>query len=67
MAKKNSFSVSYDLEEVLEDLTDEQAGQLFRAMFAYMVHGKKYAGADTIIKMVMCFLYGRGSYERGDK
>jgi hypothetical protein len=67
MAKKNSFSVSYDLEVVLDDLTDEQAGRLFRAIFAYCVHGKKYAGGDNIIAMIMCFLYGKGSYERGDK
>lgn len=67
MAKKNSFSVSYDLEVVLEDLTDEQAGRLFRAIFAYCVHGKKYAEGDNIIKMIMCFLYGSNSVYGGDE
>lgn len=34
---KNSFVVYYNYRETLEDLTDEQVGQLFRAIFDYEI------------------------------
>ena len=35
---KNSFIVFYDYQEALADLTDEQVGQLFRALFNYEIN-----------------------------
>lgn len=34
---KNSFVIYYNYRETLEDLTDEQVGQLFRAIFDYEI------------------------------
>lgn len=38
---KNSFVVYHNYRETLEDLTDEQVGQLFRAIFNYAIDGKE--------------------------
>lgn len=38
---KKSFLIHYDNEEIIKALTDEQAGQLFKAFFDYNVHGEK--------------------------
>lgn len=37
---KNSFIVYYNYKEALADLTDEQVGKLFRALFEYEMEGK---------------------------
>lgn len=38
---KNSFIVFYDYKEALADLTDEQVGKLFRALFDYEIERKE--------------------------
>lgn len=55
-AEKDSFLVFYEWENNLENLTDEQAGVLFRAMFAYEKRGEAYAGADPAVAMAMSFI-----------
>lgn len=40
-SSKKSFVVYMDIEEITDDLTDEQVGQLFRGMIAYQKTGKE--------------------------
>lgn len=57
MAKaKDSFIVFYEWEEDLRGLSDEQMGQLFRAVFAYEKRGEAYTGGDPHIEMAMSFI-----------
>lgn len=60
MAKKvkDSFIVFYEWEDNLRKLSDEQMGQVFRAIFAYEKRGEKYNGADFAVDMAMNFIYG---------
>lgn len=54
MAKqKDSFVVYYSWEEICEDMTDAQCGELFRALFAYEKRGERYSGKDPYVKMAM--------------
>lgn len=56
MAKKASFIVYYDWEDELQDLTDEQVGQLFRALFAHEKRGEAYSGDDSAVLLAFRFL-----------
>lgn len=60
MAKKakDSFIVFYEWEENLEKLSDQQMGQVFRAIFAYEKRGERYNGPDFAVDMAMNFIYG---------
>lgn len=54
MAKqKDSFIVYYEWESACEDLTDEQRGQLFMALFAYEKRGEVYTGKDPALRIAM--------------
>lgn len=55
MAKK-SFIVYYDLEEQTAELTDEQLGQLFRAMFAFEKRGEILSLDDPCVNMAFRFV-----------
>lgn len=59
MAKreKNSFILFYEWEDSIRSLTDEQAGQLLRALFAYEKRGEQYTGSDPAVALAMGFLY----------
>ena len=59
MAKreKNSFILFYEWEDSIRSLTDEQAGQLLRALFAYEKRGEQYTGGDPAVELAMGFLY----------
>ncbi|MCD7929053.1 MAG: DnaD domain protein [Clostridiales bacterium] len=59
---KQSFIIYYDWEEDIEDFTDEQAGALLRAMFAYQKRGEVYAGDDPSVRAVFRFI--RRTFDR---
>ncbi|MCD7829743.1 MAG: DnaD domain protein [Clostridiales bacterium] len=59
---KQSFIVYYDWEEDIEDFTDEQAGALLRAMFAYQKRGEVYSGDDSAVRAVFRFI--RRTFDR---
>lgn len=48
---KKSFVVYHDIKEVLDDLTDEQAGKLFRSMVNYSVEGSEQP-LDGVLKFI---------------
>ena len=48
---KKSFVVYHDIKEVLDDLTDEQAGKLFRTMVNYSVEGSEQP-LDGVLKFI---------------
>ncbi len=47
---KNSFVLYYDLDEVFGFLTDEEAGQLIKAVFAYEIHGETASFEDRMMQ-----------------
>jgi DnaD/phage-associated family protein len=58
MAKKvkDSFIIFYEWEDSLRNLSDEQMGQVFRALFAYEKRGEVYDGDDPAVEIAMNFL-----------
>lgn len=54
--EKDSFLVFYEWEDNLKNLSDEQMGRLFRAVFAYEKRGEAYSGGDPAIEMAMSFI-----------
>lgn len=56
--EKDSFLVFYDWEDCISDLSDEQVGRFFRAMFAYEKRGEAYTGNDLEIRMALKFVQG---------
>ena len=60
---KNSFILYYDQKEVVDELTDEQAGKLFKAIYEYNVEKKiKLTGA---LKLV--FIPFKTAFDRNDE
>ena len=47
---KNSFVLYYDLDEVFGFLSDEEAGQLIKAVFAFEVRGEVTDFDDRMMK-----------------
>ena len=39
--ERNSFLLYYEYAEYLEELTDEEAGKLLRAVFNYNIYGEE--------------------------
>ncbi len=61
-SKRKSFVLHKDSLEILPDLTDEQAGKLFKAIYAYQIDEE--TKLDQIIKMV--FLPFKNQFARDD-
>ncbi len=61
-SKRKSFVLHKDSLEILPDLTDEQAGKLFKAIYAYQIDEE--IKLDQIIKMV--FLPFKNQFARDD-
>lgn len=55
---KDSFIVYYEWEEYFADMTDQQLGELMRAVFAYEKRGEPYTGSDPAVRMAMRFIQG---------
>lgn len=61
MAKKekSSFVVHYSkANQVVDELTDEEAGALFKALINYEIHGEPHEFSDRCLRMIyksMCF------------
>ena len=47
---KNSFVLYYDLDEVFSFLTDEEAGQLIKAVFAFETRGEVTEFSDRMMQ-----------------
>ncbi len=47
---KNAFVLYYDLDEVFGFLTDEEAGQLIKAVFAYEIRGEVREFSDRMMQ-----------------
>lgn len=56
MPKEDSLSLFPEVEDITQDLTNEQFGQLMRALFAYYYRGEAYSGEDPLIKMGFRFI-----------
>lgn len=50
MAEHNSFLVYKDNAPLVENCTDEQAGQLFKALFAFACYGEELDTDDRMLK-----------------
>lgn len=61
MAKKEkaSFVVHYSkAQQIVDELTDSEAGELFKALVMYEIHGEHTAFGDRCMRMIyksMCF------------
>lgn len=56
--KKDSFIAYYEWEDAFADFTNEQFGELFRAIYAYEKRGEAYTGSDPAIKIAMRLIMG---------
>ena len=56
MSKEDSLSLFPEVEDITQDLTNEQFGELMRALFAYYYRGEPYLGEDPLIKMGFRFV-----------
>ncbi len=65
MAERKSFLVYRDWEDSFSDLSVEQIGTLFLAMFAYVNRGQFYDGEDPVIKAIFNFV--RHTFDRDDE
>ncbi len=61
--KKKSFLLHIDSLEILNDLSDDQAGKLFKAIYSHQIDGE--ISLDQITKMV--FLPFRNQFERDNE
>ena len=60
---KNSFILYYDQKEVIDELTDEQAGKLFKAIYEYNVEKKiKLTG-----ELKLVFIPFKTAFDRNDE
>lgn len=53
---RKSFLVYFDWEAPLQELTDEELGELFRAMFIYAKHGELIEFEHRSLKLVFGFI-----------
>ena len=53
---KKSFLVYYDLEDQVEEFTDEQVGKLFRAMLAYARRSEETEIHDSEVRAAFRFV-----------
>ena len=53
---KKSFLVYFDWEAPLQELTDEELGELFRAMFIYAKYGEQLDFEHRSLKLVFGFI-----------
>ena len=56
MPKEDSLSLFPEVEDITQDLTNEQFGELMRAMFAYYYRGEAYDGKDPMVRMGFRFV-----------
>lgn len=56
--KKDSFIVYYEWEDAFADFTNEQFGELFRAIYAYEKRGEAYTGSELAVKVAMRLIVG---------
>lgn len=64
MDTKKAFLMYYDYEEQLEDLTDEQLGQLVRIIFKYEKTGEEPQNLGFLMKMAFLFIKGNLNRDR---
>ena len=69
METKKAFLMYHDYEEQLKDLSDEELGQLVRAMFNYEIRGQETENLGFLSKMAFGFIKGnlirdRQKYDR---
>lgn len=64
MDTKKAFLMYYDYEEQLEDLTDEQLGQLVRIIFKYEKTGEEPQNLGFLMKMAFAFIKGNLNRDR---
>ncbi len=65
MAERKSFLVYLDWEDILRVLSNEQRGELFSAMFAYVRRGEYYDGGDQMVEVAFAFV--RATLDRDDE
>lgn len=53
---KKSFLVYFDWEAPLQELTDEELGELFRAIFIYAKYGEEFEFEHRSLKLVFGFI-----------
>lgn len=56
MADPKYFMVYFDCKQHIDMLSDQQAGQLFKALFEFAVSGKKTGLSDGMVKMAFSFM-----------
>lgn len=54
-----------EVEEITEDMTDAQFGELMRSVFAYRFRGEVYGGSDSLIRMAFRLISGQ--IQRGEQ
>ena len=64
MDNKKAFLMYYEYEEQLEDLTDEQLGQLVRIIFKYEKTGEEPQNLGFLMKMAFSFIKGNLNRDR---
>lgn len=65
MAEHNSFLIYKDNAPLVESCTDEQAGKLFKALFAFACDGEDFITDDRMLKGF--FTVFRNSIQRDDR
>ncbi|MCD8052410.1 MAG: DUF6291 domain-containing protein [Clostridiales bacterium] len=65
MAERKSFLVYLDWEDILRVMSNEQKGELFSAMFAYIKRGEYYDGGDQMVEVAFAFV--RATFDRDEE
>lgn len=64
-SQKQGLYLFPEVEEITEDLTDAQFGELMRAAFAYRFRGEAYEGTDPLLRMAFRMISGQ--IQRGEQ
>ena len=55
-AVKKAFLIYHDTYEIVSELTDEQAGKLFKAIFDFSINGTDFESEDSVVRVAWKFI-----------
>ena len=64
MAEHKSFLIYKDNEPLIKECNDKQAGEIFKALFAYACRGEECISDDPMVRA--CYTVFRNAIERDD-